>query len=70
MEWISSIVNFLMENFGKISATLLAALGLAEAITRFTPTEKDDGAVERIGAFIRKVLDFFKMPNVKKPPKP
>ena len=58
MEW-------LLQNIDKMAAALLALIALAEAIVRLTPTEKDDGAVERVGAIIRKLLDVLKVPNKK-----
>lgn len=66
MEWLMSAWQFMTANWDKISGALLAFIALAEAITRLTPTEKDDGFVERMGAIIRKILDFLKVPNAKK----
>lgn len=66
MEWMMGAWQFLMANVDKITGATMAFLALAEAITRLTPTETDDGFVERMGAVIRKILDFLKVPNVKK----
>ena len=41
-------------------------LGLAELITRLTPTKADDGFVMRLGVLIGKVFDLVKIPNRKK----
>lgn len=57
---------WLMENYGDLAALLLALLGVGEIVVRLTPTQKDDGMMERIGSFVRKVLDLLKMPNLKK----
>lgn len=60
------IVQWLNANYlelGIIVATLLSA---AEMIVRLTPTKADDGALERVGKVLRQVLDFLKIPNLKK----
>lgn len=51
-----------------IAGILLTIISVAEAIVRLTPTKKDDGAVERIGGWIRKALDMLGkiFPNLKK----
>lgn len=43
-------------------------LTIAEAVVRLTPTEKDDGAVERIGKRLRQAFDVLVkvFPNLKK----
>lgn len=66
MEGIKAIITFLIENKAEIGLLVLTILSVAEMVVRLTPTTKDDGAVERIGAVIRKILDFLKVPNVKK----
>lgn len=66
MESVKSLIEFLIENKEEIALLLLTLISVAEMVVRLTPTVKDDGAVERVGAIIRKVLDFFKIPNVKK----
>lgn len=40
-----------------------AALAVAEAITRLTPTDKDDGFVKRIGSVVDLVFNAVKFPN-------
>ena len=30
---------------------------------RLTPTEKDDGAVERVGKYLKKLMNFLKIGN-------
>lgn len=66
MESIKEIFSFLVAHSQELAAILLAVVSVMEMVTRLTPTEKDDGAVERIGAVIRKVLDFLRIPNIKK----
>lgn len=66
MEEFRSMITFLLENLDKISALILTLLTVAELVVRLTPTKNDDGAVERAGKFIKKALDFLKVPNLKK----
>ena len=60
------ILNFLKDNYQLILQVLGAIVVVAELVVRMTPTEKDDSAVERIGGILRKIMDFLKVPNVKK----
>lgn len=60
-------VQWLLANYEKILAVLVALIALGEAITRLTPTESDDGFVHRIGAMLDKLLKF--LPNKIKQPK-
>lgn len=57
---------WLNANGNNAAELLLALLFVGELISRMTKTEKDDGVVERIGAVIRKALDFLGLPNRKK----
>lgn len=58
--------RWIVGHYMELGAIALAILGLGEMIVRLTPTEKDDGLVERFGFYIRKALDFLRIPNVKK----
>lgn len=60
------MIDFLKENYGNLFLLALSIVSVAEIVVRFTPTTKDDSAVERIGSIIRKIMDFFKIPNIKK----
>ena len=62
-------IQFVMNNWQMIGGILLAIVGVLEMVVRLTPTLEDDGWVERLGAGIRKLLDFARIPNVKKLPK-
>lgn len=66
MNFLMELIAYLKEHGPAIAAIVLALLSVAEMIVRLTPTTKDDGAVERVGLWIRKVLDFLKVPNLKK----
>lgn len=55
-----------MNNYMEVFAILGMLVAAAEAIVRLTPTKKDDGAVERVGNILRRVMDFLKIPNIKK----
>ncbi len=46
--------------------SLIIGLAIAEFITRITPTEKDDGFVQRLGGLIKFILDTVKTPNIVK----
>ena len=60
------IIKWIMDNYADLLIAVSGLVGVAEIIVRFTPTEKDDGAVERIGKGLKKVLDFAKIPNAEK----
>lgn len=46
--------------------SLTIGIAVAEFLTRFTPTKKDDGFVQRLGGLIKFILDTVKTPNIKK----
>jgi len=58
-KWVTS-------NYQDVLLAVAAVVAAAEVVVRITPTKKDDGAVERIGKVVKKLLDFFKVPNLKK----
>lgn len=58
-KWVTS-------NYQDVLLAVAAVVAAAEVVVRITPTKKDDGAVERIGSIVKKLLDFFKVPNLKK----
>lgn len=60
------MLDWLKDNGMELVAALMAALTLAEVVVRLTPTKKDDGVVERIGAGLRKALDVLGIPNRRK----
>ena len=68
METIRGIFNYLMTHGPAVAGILLTVVGVAEAVVRLTPTEKDDTAVERVGKWIRKGIDYASkfVPNKKK----
>lgn len=59
MAYLLGLWAWLVANYAQVSAILLGAVALAEAIVKLTPTESDDGAVKRIGAIIDKLLSFI-----------
>lgn len=65
MQGILEAYNWLQTNGAVLVAIIMGALSVAEMIVRLTPTQKDDGAVERVGKFIRNAFDFMKVPNKK-----
>lgn len=68
MESILQFWTWLQQNYFNIVALVTAMITLAEAVVRLTPTEKDDGAVQRAGEAIKKFLDLIKVPNASKKP--
>lgn len=68
MEVVKEIFSYIMTHGPAIASILLAIIAVAEMIVRLTPTKKDDGAVQRIGGVIRKLIDYAKVvfPNNKK----
>ena len=61
-----SLIKWLMANYVELMLALSAVIAGAEAIVRLTPTKADDGAVERIGKIFRQIMDFLRIPNLKK----
>ena len=59
MSFITEVIAYLSTHYLAIIGFVLAAVAFAEAAVRLTPTQKDDGAVERIGKRIRKVIDML-----------
>ena len=66
MEFVQHLALWLSLNYLELVAIVLGVLSVAEMIVRLTPTTADDGAVERVGLFIRKAMDMLKIPNIKK----
>jgi len=65
MESILPIIAWLQANMMELSAVLVSAIALAEAVTRLTPTTTDDGFVKRMGFWVDKLLSWLPN-NVKK----
>ena len=59
-------VNWLKDNYVEVLLTVSSLIAFAELVTRFTPTEKDDSFVQRAGEYLKKIMDFVKVPNIKK----
>lgn len=68
---MEAIINFfksVVANWEIITGLVLGLIVVAEHVVRLTATEKDDGAVQRIGGIIKKIFDALKVPNrLKKP---
>jgi len=60
------LVNWAKDNYVNILMLLSALVAVGEIIVRFTPTQSDDGFVHRIGAYVDKLLNFAKVPNIRK----
>jgi len=64
---MQNLLAWTMNNYMEVFAILGMLVAAAEAIVRLTPTKKDDGAVERVGNILRRIMDFLKIPkNIKK----
>jgi hypothetical protein len=57
-------IEWIEQNYINVIQLMIAAVALAEIVTRLTPTKKDDGFIHRIGNTIDKLLIWF--PNIKK----
>ena len=68
MNFLTELIAYLTTHGPAIITLLLTFVAFAEAVVRLTPTEKDDGAVERIGKVVRKIIDALDkvFPNLKK----
>ena len=58
MELIREIYSYIATHALTISGIVLAIIATAESVVRLTPTKKDDTAVERVGKWIRKAMDY------------
>jgi len=65
MEFALAIIEWLKGNMDNVVAVVVAFIAFAEAVTRITPTEKDDGFVKRLGEWVDKALKWLPN-NVKK----
>lgn len=68
MTTIMEIWAYLKTHWYMIVGAGTALMTLLQFIVRLTPTEKDDGFVERLGLFLSKAMDVLNIPNVKKQP--
>lgn len=60
------IIYWIINNWDELAMAIGMLWGGAEIIVRLTPTKKDDSFAERVGSWIRVLLDKAKVPNVKK----
>lgn len=60
------VIGFIKDHYMDILISLSFLVAGAEVIVRLTPTTKDDSAVERLGTLLRKLMDFLKVPNIKR----
>ena len=66
MDLIKEMVAYIYGNWYGILIGGNVLLFAAAFITRLTPTKKDDDLVKRISDAYTKILDFMKVPNIKK----
>lgn len=66
---LDSILNqyyWVRDNYVDLLTSLAILMIALEGFVRLTPTKKDDGAVERMGHYLRKLMGLLKVPNVKR----
>ena len=56
-------MDWLNEHYMDVGAAVLGLYAFAEFVVRITPTKTDDTLLERVGAGLKKVMDFLKIPN-------
>lgn len=56
-------IKAVTENLPAIAVLLSGVLIVAEVVTRWTKTKKDDGFVQRIGGLLKKIFDTLGVPN-------
>ena len=66
MNLIKEIYAYMVGNWEGILISMALLLAFLESVVRLTPTEKDDGAVKRLGELMQKLFDLAKVPNLKK----
>lgn len=66
MEQVQTLIAQIMLVAPAVAAIIMGLISVAEIAVRLTPTEKDDGAVHRIGDFFEKLFNLLKVPNYKK----
>lgn len=59
--------KWLWDHKAEIFGALAMIVGALEILVRLTPTTADDGAVERIGKTLKRIMDFLRIPNNLKP---
>jgi hypothetical protein len=63
MDKIMPIVNWIRDNYINVFYFLAAVVSTGELLVRIIPTMDKKGLLERIGAFLQRIMDFLKIPN-------
>lgn len=63
METIKTIADWIAANYQNVFYFLLALVGVLEMLFRIIKTEKPLSFLERVGAVLRQIMDFLKIPN-------
>lgn len=74
---IMKVLKFIADNYEMILNAIVVVLGglgvVVEGINRIFPTKSSDSAMTKLGKFftkageyVKKILDFLKVPNVEK----
>lgn len=65
MEQVMNFLYWLKDNYIELLSSLGIIMVGLQMLVRLTPTKKDDGALERVGAKLNWLMDLLKVPNVK-----
>lgn len=65
MDQVLNFLYWLKDNYAELLSSLAVVLLGLEMLVRLTPTKKDDGALERVGSKLHKLMDILHVPNVK-----
>lgn len=66
MDTILNQYYWMRDNYAELLTSLMILMIGLQGIVRLTPTKKDDGAVERLGGYLTKLMELLKVPNVKR----
>ena len=60
------VLTWIKDHYQDVISIIAGFMVVAGLIVRLTPTEKDDGVFATVDKYWNKLLDFLKVPNVKK----
>ena len=63
MDKIMPIVNWVQANYVNVFYFLAAVVSTGELLVRVIPTMDKTGFLQRVGAFLQRIMDFLKIPN-------
>jgi len=66
MEILKEAFHWISENYANFLVCLSVIVTALESIARLFPTKNYHSGIERVGVILRKIMDFLKVPNVKR----